>query len=93
MMGIQERYVRLEALVHLAAIPAPGIMPDHLTFMDNISCTWNVVSAARRAGVTKIVWASSETVLGPPFDTAGVHPCGRGICAAARVHIFARQDS
>ena len=37
--------------------------------MNNIACTWNVVSAARRAGVIDIVWASSETVLGLPFDT------------------------
>jgi UDP-glucose 4-epimerase len=44
-------------------------VPDHLTFMNNISCTWNVFSAARRAGVMNIVWASSETVLGLPFDT------------------------
>ena len=34
-----------------------------------MNATWNVVSAARRAGITKIVWASSETVLGLPFDT------------------------
>jgi nucleoside-diphosphate-sugar epimerase len=69
MLGVEERYGRADALVHLAAIPAPGIAPDHMTFMNNISCTWNVVSAARRAGVTNIVWASSETVLGLPFDT------------------------
>jgi len=69
MLGVEERYDRPEALVHLAAIPAPGIAPDHQTFINNISCTWNVVSAARRAGVTNIVWASSETVLGLPFET------------------------
>jgi nucleoside-diphosphate-sugar epimerase len=69
MLGVEERYVRLDALVHLAAVPAPGIVPDHLTFMNNISCTWNIVSAARRAGVINIVWASSETVLGLPFET------------------------
>jgi nucleoside-diphosphate-sugar epimerase len=69
MLGVEERYVRPDALVHLAAIPAPGIMPDHVTFLNNMTCTWNVVSAARRAGVTNIVWASSETVLGLPFDT------------------------
>ena len=69
MLGVEERYSRPDALVHLAAIPAPGIVPDHQTFMNNMSCTWNVVSAARRAGVTNIVWASSETVLGLPFDT------------------------
>ena len=48
MLGVEERYSQPDALVHLAAIPAPGIRPDHLTFMNNISCTWNVVSAARR---------------------------------------------
>ena len=68
MLGVEDRYARPDALVHLAAVPAPGIAPDHLTFMNNMSCTWNVVSAARRADVTNIVWASSETVLGLPFD-------------------------
>ena len=68
MSGVEERYADVDALVHLAAIPAPGIVPDHQTFINNMSCTWNVVSAARRVGVTNIVWASSETVLGLPFD-------------------------
>ncbi len=48
MLGVEERYSQPEALVHLAAVPAPGIVPDHRTFVNNISCTWNVVSAARR---------------------------------------------
>ena len=69
MLGVEERYARLDAVVHLAAVPAPGRVADHLTFMNNMGCTWNVFSAARRAGVTNIVWASSETVLGLPFDT------------------------
>ena len=69
MLGVEERYSRPEALVHLAAVPAPGIVPDHHTFINNLTSTWNVFSAARRAGVTNIVWASSETVLGLPFDT------------------------
>ncbi len=69
MLGVEERYRSVDAVVHLAAVPAPGLVPDHQTFLDNLSCTWNVVSAARRAGVTNIVWASSETVLGLPFDT------------------------
>ena len=69
MLGVEERYDRLDAVVHLAAVPAPGRVADHLTFMNNMGCTWNVISAARRAAVTNIVWASSETVLGLPFDT------------------------
>jgi nucleoside-diphosphate-sugar epimerase len=69
MLGVDEHYDQIDALVHLAAIPAPGIVPNHATFANNMNATWNTVSAARRAGVKNIVWASSETVLGLPFDT------------------------
>jgi nucleoside-diphosphate-sugar epimerase len=68
-LGIEERYHKVDALVHLAAIPAPGIVPNHATFANNMNATWNIVTAARRAGVKNIVWASSETVLGLPFNT------------------------
>src|SRR5215217_5600341 len=69
MLGVEERYDQVDALVHLAAIPAPGVVPNHATFANNMNATWSIVSAARRAGVKNIVWASSETVLGLPFDT------------------------
>jgi nucleoside-diphosphate-sugar epimerase len=57
-----------DAVVHLGAIPAPGILSDVATFHNNILSTFNVFQAARRAGITNIVYASSETVLGLPFD-------------------------
>ena len=57
-----------DALVHLAAIPAPGILSDVATFHNNILSTFNVFQAARRAGIKNVVYASSETVLGLPFD-------------------------
>ena len=57
-----------DAVVHLAAIPAPGLAPDVTTFHNNISATFNVFWAATRIGIDKIVYASSETVLGLPFD-------------------------
>jgi UDP-glucose 4-epimerase len=69
MHGVEERYDAVDGLVHLAAVPAPGLVGDHATFTNNITATYNVVTAARRAGVRNIVWASSETVLGLPFDT------------------------
>lgn len=69
MLGLEDRYDRVDALVHLAAIPAPGVVGDQQTFANNMNATYNVVAAARRAGVRNIVWASSETVLGLPFDT------------------------
>jgi len=56
------------SVVHLAAIPAPGLKPDELTFRVNIASTYNVFSAAPILGLRRVVWASSETVLGLPFD-------------------------
>jgi nucleoside-diphosphate-sugar epimerase len=57
-----------EAVVHLAAIPAPGLRPDELTFRVNTTSTYNVFAAAPLHGLRRVVWASSETVLGLPFD-------------------------
>jgi nucleoside-diphosphate-sugar epimerase len=67
--AIDDRYDKIDAVVHLAAIPAPGLIPNAATFHNNITATYNVFSAARLAGITNVVWASSETVLGLPFTT------------------------
>ena len=58
-----------DVVVHLAAIPAPGIRSEAETFRINALSTYNVFAAAVAAGVDRVVWASSETVLGLPFDT------------------------
>ena len=67
--SIDSRYNGVDAVVHLAAVPAPGLLPNAATFENNILSTYNVFAAARAAGIRNIVWASSETVLGLPFDT------------------------
>ena len=67
--GVDDRCSSVDAVVHLAAIPAPGLASNAATFHNNMLATYNVFSAARAADVTNIVWASSETVLGLPFDT------------------------
>jgi nucleoside-diphosphate-sugar epimerase len=66
--GIDDRHDGVDAVVHLAAVPAPGLQTNAATFHNNMLTTYNVLSAAVRAGVRNIVWASSETVLGLPFD-------------------------
>jgi len=66
--GVDDRHAGVDAIVHLAAIPAPGIVSDVATFHNNMLSTFNVFQAARRLGITRIVYASSETVLGLPFD-------------------------
>jgi len=57
-----------EAVVHLAAIPAPGLQTDEVTFRVNTISTYNVFQAAVTHGLKRVVWASSETTLGIPFD-------------------------
>jgi nucleoside-diphosphate-sugar epimerase len=60
----------MEAVVHLANIPAPGLRTPAVTFNENITMNYNVFSAAAvTAGLSRVVWASSETTLGLPFDT------------------------
>jgi nucleoside-diphosphate-sugar epimerase len=58
-----------DAVVHLAAIPAPELRPPAETFRINTLSTYNVFAAAEANGLRRVVWASSETVLGLPFDT------------------------
>jgi nucleoside-diphosphate-sugar epimerase len=55
------------AVVHLAAIPASGIATEETTFRTNMLSTYNVFEAARLLGLDRVVWASSETILGLPF--------------------------
>jgi nucleoside-diphosphate-sugar epimerase len=63
-----EQLPGVEAVVHLAAIPSPVHATPHLTFHNNATSTHAVFAAAVRLGLRRVVWASSETTLGLPFD-------------------------
>jgi nucleoside-diphosphate-sugar epimerase len=67
--GVDEHKGPFDAVVHLAAIPAPGLFANARTFANNVPATYNVFEAARVAGIKNVVFASSETVLGLPFET------------------------
>ncbi|SDG71247.1 NAD-dependent epimerase/dehydratase family protein [Microbacterium pygmaeum] len=67
-LGGVDRAAPFEAVVHLAAVPASGIRTDVATFHNNMASTFNVFWGAARTGIRRIVYASSETVLGLPFD-------------------------
>ena len=53
-----------DAVVHLAAIPRVLIKPDNETFRINTLGTYNVIEAATKLGIKKIIFASSETTYG-----------------------------
>jgi len=57
-----------DAVVHMANIPAPGHYSPAVTFNDNMAMNFNVFHAAAVLGLQRVVWASSETTLGLPFD-------------------------
>lgn len=55
-------------VMQLAAIPAPGLFPPERTFRENDLSTFNIFQAATLFKVSCVVWASSKTALGLPFD-------------------------
>lgn len=67
LLGITARHEGVDALVHLAAIPVNGLVPDATTFQTNVTASFNVFFAAMRAGIDTIVSASSITAMGFPF--------------------------
>ncbi len=58
---------RFDAVVHAAALPAPGRHAPHIVFGNNLMATFNVVEACVRLGVLRLVNISSETVCGVNF--------------------------
>ncbi|HYI30074.1 MAG TPA: NAD(P)-dependent oxidoreductase, partial [Bradyrhizobium sp.] len=58
---------KVDAVVHFAAIPRIMIVPDNELFRINTMGTYNVIEAAVKLGIHKIVVASSETTYGLVF--------------------------
>ena len=63
-----------DAVVHFAAIPRILIKPDNEMFRVNTIGTYNVIEAAVKLGIKKIVIASSETTYGVCFADGTVNP-------------------
>jgi nucleoside-diphosphate-sugar epimerase len=57
----------IDAVVHFAAIPRILIKPDNATFQANVISTYNVIEAALKLGIRKVIIASSETTYGVCF--------------------------
>jgi nucleoside-diphosphate-sugar epimerase len=63
----------VDAVVHLANIPASEIHTPATTFNQNMTMNLNVFTAAAQAKLERVVWASCETTLGLPFDEPPRH--------------------
>ncbi len=83
LLGVTARHEGVDALVHLAAIPVNGLVPDATTFHHNMAVSFNVLFGAHRAGIRTIVYASSITAMGFPFDEPPPYlPLDEGYTAA-----------
>lgn len=58
---------QFDAVVHFAAVPRILIKPDTETFRINTVSTYNIMEAALKAGIRKVIFASSETTYGVCF--------------------------
>lgn len=58
---------KVDAVVHFAAVPRILLRPDNTTFQANVTSTYNVIEAAVKLGIRKIIIASSETTYGVCF--------------------------
>ena len=57
----------IDAVVHFAAIPRVMITPDNEVYRINVMGTYNVLDAATKLGIKKVIIASSETTYGIVF--------------------------
>ncbi|MBP1872015.1 UDP-glucose 4-epimerase [Ensifer adhaerens] len=64
----------IDAVVHFAAIPRIMIAPDNELFRVNALGTYNVIEAAVKLGIRKVVIASSETTYGLVFANEPRNP-------------------
>ena len=63
-----------DAVVHFAAVPRYGMVPDTETYRVNVVGTYNVLEAALKMGIRKVIIASSETTYGVCFSDGVVDP-------------------
>ena len=65
---------KFDAVVHFAAVARILINPDNETFRVNTIGTYNVIEAAVKLGIKKIIIASSETTYGICFSDGKTDP-------------------
>jgi NAD(P)-dependent dehydrogenase (short-subunit alcohol dehydrogenase family) len=93
MLGVEERYARPDALVHLAAVPAPGRAgpPDlHEQHRMHLECPQRGAPCRDNQHRLGLQRNRARAAVRRP---SALHPGGRGISAAARVHLFPGQDA
>jgi UDP-glucose 4-epimerase len=63
-----------DAVIHLAAIPAPVGRPPELVYATNVMAAFNVFEVAATLGIRRVVFASSVSALGFPYQHRWSNP-------------------
>jgi nucleoside-diphosphate-sugar epimerase len=79
-----------EAVVHAAAIPRPTGRTARDVFSTNVAAAFNVVEASVLSGIPRLLYASSFSVTGYPFN---VVPAAPGYLPLDAAHPPAPQDA
>jgi nucleoside-diphosphate-sugar epimerase len=64
----------VEGVVHFAAIPQAYIVPNDVTYRNNVMSTYNILEASANLGIKKVVLASSESSYGLCFASEFFKP-------------------
>ncbi len=66
--ALEQAVAGCDALIHLAAINAPGRHPDHVVHSNNVTASYNALRAAAAQGIRRVVQASSINAIGGRFS-------------------------
>jgi nucleoside-diphosphate-sugar epimerase len=63
-----EAFAGCDAVIHMAAIPAPGRHPDHVVHNNNVVGSYNALRAAAEHGISRVCQASSVNAIGHSYS-------------------------
>ncbi len=72
--SLAEAMTDIDAVVHAAALPSPGAGTEDEVFTNNVSAAYQVLYAAGRAGIRRMVYISSLSALGIAWAERDVSP-------------------
>ncbi|GHA18494.1 NAD-dependent epimerase [Devosia pacifica] len=66
--ALKNAFAGCDAVIHMAAIPSPGRLPDHVVHNNNVVGSYNVLQAAAENGILRVCQASSVNAIGHAFS-------------------------
>jgi UDP-glucose 4-epimerase len=66
--GVVDVFGGCDAVIHLAGIPGPGMMPDHVVHDNNVVASYHALRAAAEVGIRRVAQASSVNAIGGRFS-------------------------